>query len=510
MPNYRLRHYDPATGDETPQWGFYNSRQKIQIFGGAFANGKTTALVVKALGLVKDYPGSNGLLARATYPKLNDTLRKEFLSWCPPEWIRRKPTQDDNTCYMVNGTVVNFRYVAQKGKQREDGTTTSNLLSATYDWIGVDQVEDPEISHKDMLDLMGRLRGSTTYRPPEGDDKTMPSTGPRWLMLTCNPSHGWFYREIVQPYIIWKIKGLPTEKLLVDSDSQMPIIDLYEGSTYTNAENLEPDYIRGLESSYKGQMRDRYLLGKWAAFEGLVYPEFSQDVNMIPREVAWGHLMGCLKNHVEVKVIEGYDFGLASPSCYLFGFIDHLGRVFVMDGYYIPEFKYDKQPGAITDIRSKYASYLEIEDPIWADPSIFRRQVIAGHKATGDTLAKLYKEMGIRMRPASNDITSGIAKVNAYIGGSVNTPHILTGETPGPMLYIVDDLQWYSDEVFSYFWKRNPQGMQIDEPIDGKDHAMDATKYMLAKLPSPSEVIVKRNAQTPEWMFWREVEAESV
>ena len=61
------------------QYNFHMSRAPIQMFGGAFANGKTTALVVKALKLARDYPGSNGLLARETYPKLNDTLRKVFM-----------------------------------------------------------------------------------------------------------------------------------------------------------------------------------------------------------------------------------------------------------------------------------------------------------------------------------------------------------------------------------------------------------------------------------------------
>src|SRR4051812_26828825 len=138
MPNYRLE-------KGSLQWGFNKSRAKMQIFGGAFANGKTTALVIKALGLVKDYPGCNGLLARETYPKLNDTLRKEFLNWCPPHWIKRRPTQEDNTVYFNNGSVVNFRYVNQRGKSRDDGSSSSNLLSATYDWIGVDQIEDPGI-----------------------------------------------------------------------------------------------------------------------------------------------------------------------------------------------------------------------------------------------------------------------------------------------------------------------------------------------------------------------------
>src|SRR5215207_3497129 len=157
------------------QDSFFQLRTKIQLFGGGFGNGKTTAAVGKTLQLTQDYPGANVLMARSTYPKLNDTLRKEFLKWCPKDWIASFPlsVNASNLCTLKNGTTLPFRYIAQQGKQEE--SSTSNLLSATYDVIVVDQAEDPEISFKDFLDLMGRLRGNTPYR---GDDPTMPRTGP--------------------------------------------------------------------------------------------------------------------------------------------------------------------------------------------------------------------------------------------------------------------------------------------------------------------------------------------
>ena len=126
---------------------FFQSRAKIQFFGGGYGNGKTSAMTVKAmLKVAKDYPGCNILMTRSTYPKLNDTLRKTFLEFCPAEWIDSFPLSknSDNTCKLVNGTTINFRYIAQR-KSTEDGGSTSNLLSATYDLIVVDQIEDPEI-----------------------------------------------------------------------------------------------------------------------------------------------------------------------------------------------------------------------------------------------------------------------------------------------------------------------------------------------------------------------------
>lgn len=489
----------------SPQDRFLNSRAKIQIFGGAFANGKSSTLIQKTLRLATDYPGLRAVLGRATYPKLNGTLRSDFLNdWCPASWIHRKPTQDDNTCILKNGSEIQFRYIAQKGKSREDGSTTSNLLSATYDLVVIDQIEDPEIAHKDFLDMLGRLRRSTPYR---GDDETMPSSGPRWMLLGANPAANWFYREIVYPLILFRDKGIRTDKLIVDDSTGEPLIDLIEADTYSNAENLDKDYIKTLEAAYKGQMRDRYLLGKWAAFEGLVHPGFDMQRHLLKREQIVEHLAQCLKEHVNVEVMEGYDFGNVAPSCYLFGFKDHFGRVFILDGFYRSEFNYMDQPDAIFEIRDKYLAYLQVKNRILADPAIFRRMIIAKHR-TGTNLAEEFGELGVYMAAADNSITAGIAKVNAYLNGRNGIPHIVTGEEPGPLIYFADDLTFIPDEFGSYYWKRNPQMQFTDEPIDNNDHAMNTIKYLLSELPEPAKIIIPRDKLPPGYMYWREMEAK--
>lgn len=263
MAEYRL-----IPGSIQDQFG--QLRTKIQIFGGGYGNGKTAAAVVqKALRLAKEYPGSNGLIARATYPKLNDTIRKEFLKWCPKNWIQSFPLSKnaDNTCTLTNGTTINFRYIAQQGKAstEDGGQTTSNLLSATYDWIIVDQLEDPEITEKDFNDLLGRLRGNARYI---GNDPTMPLTGPRWFIGCVNPTRNWVYRKLVAPLKKYLEHGIITDELLClrepaeldngvpNPDVDKPILDdegrpqllisLVEGSTYTNKHNLGADFIATL------------------------------------------------------------------------------------------------------------------------------------------------------------------------------------------------------------------------------------------------------------------------
>lgn len=503
MPNYNL--VDPSV-----QHSFYTSRAKVQVFGGGFANGKTTALAVKAIKLAIDYPGSNGLLARETYPKLNDTLRKVFFKWCPSKWIAKKPTQDDNTCYMTNGSIVNFRYLSQRGRSKDDGSSTSNLLSATYDWIGVDQIEDPGIIYKDFLDLLGRLRGDTVYRTEtiEDEDESMPLTGPRWFMITANPTHNWFYKEIVQPYLFWLKTGQKSEKLIVDGETKLPIMELHESDTYANKANLAADYIQTLEATYKGQMRERYLHGKWVAFEGLVHPDYDPSMHRVSREYAEAYLAKCLERHVQVQAIEAYDFGIVSPSCYLLAFVDDIGRVIVIDGYYKPEFSYHEQATEIFTIRSKYSGAFRYDEEINADPAIFKRIVVAGRKEIGSTIAQLFRDLNVYMRPASNDVIAGIAKVTSYLSGKSGIPHLVTGEDNGPLIYFVDDLEFIDTEFSSYYWKQNTLGIRIDEPTDANDHAMDTLKYMLARLPEVSQIVIPADKLPPKWMFWHETEMD--
>lgn len=494
MPTYRM------TPDGLHD-RFMKLRTKIQMLGGGFGNGKTAAVCVKVIQLAQAYPGCNILIARETYPKLNDTIRKEFYKWCPRTLVQRWPTKDDNTLIMKNGSVVNFRYLQQR-KSNEDGSTTSNLLSATYDVVVVDQLEDPGIKYKDFLDLLGRLRGSAPYK---GDDPTMPITGPRWLLLTCNPTAGWVYKKLVKPYHKYLATGLVEEDLIHNPNTLEPLITILEGSTYENARNVGEDFIQMLEAAYKGQMKARFLEGKWASYEGLVYPSYDSVIHQVPKERLVRMLYEAAENKSKLTAVEGFDLGLVKPSCYLLGFTDEIGRLFLLDGFYEPTPNVDKAGESILAIREKYYEYLDFEDPVWADPAIFRRTVINRTGQSTDTVAKiLTRDYDLFIRPGQNDIASGIMKVTSYLD-LVEGMYFDDPTQPGPLLHMSNELTFIDDEITSYFWKPSTDGDgHIDEPKDGNDHAMDAIKYMLSKLPEASKLLYKIPKTLPEWMKWQE------
>lgn len=502
MPNFRLER-------NSLQDRFLNSKGKVQLYGGGFANGKTSAACIKCIRIAKDYPGANILMARSTYPKLNDTLRKEFLKWLPSDWIKSFPksANGSNTCTLTNGTTINFRYIAQQGKLGNEATT-SNLLSATYDAIFVDQMEDPEIVHKDFLDLLGRLRGMTPY---DGEDPTMPKTGPRWFVLTTNPTRNWVYRKLVKPVHELKL-GHINEDLLCETDADgkmlfneeklpVPIIEIYEGSTYENKDNLEQDFIKTLESSYKGQMRSRFLMGEWASYEGLVYPVFNETIHVMSHHSIENYYKQLQLTTTGITYLEGYDYGLAVPYCYLLGFSDPHGNVFLMDGQYEKESPLDDHIADIKRIRNEY-SVVE-SNMILADPDIFRRKA-AGGKLVGKAISDMFMEENIVCRRGNNDISNGIVKINQYLIPQQHHQNPITGEYNSPYMYVSDKLEWWINEINDYYWMKNPMGEQMDKPVDRDDHAMDTTKYMLSERPNISKLRVANSPKEVGWTTWGE------
>lgn len=483
---------------------FRLSRSPIQLFGGGYGNGKTAALCIKCITLALGYPGSNGLIGRATYAKLNDTIKKEFFKWLPPQYIARMPTTTDNTLIMTNGTTVNFRYISQRGKKSFDNSSTSNLLSATFDWAAIDQIEDPEITYKDFLDVLGRMRGSTPYK---GTDPTMPFIGPGYLLLATNPTGNWVYTKLVKPIHEFMATGHVSEALIYDEDlykdtfEVRPLIALFEAPTSANEKNLPPEFIKKLKNTYKGQMYDRYFLGKWAAFEGLVYPEFDRDTHMLPHQRIMRILHDNWKDRSKYEAIEGFDFGIGAPSCYVLAFTDEFGRIFVVDGFYEPGLTERKIWEKIDEIRTKYEAYLTFREPIWADPAIFKRTQVVGETVT--TLADLLTDRGLYIKPGQNSIESGLIKVAGYLAmqdqNGLDSP-----ELAGPNMFFSDNLQFIPEEFLGYFWQMNPMGERIDKPIDRNDHAMDALKFMLSRQPDATELVYNQPLPTHEMLKWHE------
>ncbi len=511
----RAQVYKLISGSAAEQ--FHNSRAKIRLYGGGFANGKTTALVAETLKIARDYPGSSGLLGRATYPKLNSTLRREFYKWCPVDWIKSADRSKENSCVLRNGSTIDFRYIEQQGAS--DGESTSNLLSANYDYIVIDQIDDVEINYEDFLQLLGRLRGSTPYN---GDDKTMPRTGPRMIILSCNPTLGWPFKRIVKPVHDLRAGRIDEKNLICERDKTgkivfdavglpKPLVEVFEASTYDNAQNLEGDYIQTLEATYGGKMRDRYLLGKWVAFDGVVYEEFDTNTHVVAESILRQHILQMRVAGERHGLVEGYDFGLTSPSCYVMGVSDAQGCVYLLDGFYQPNAGIAWQADQIKKIREEQypeECWLSDMQEMLADPQIFKT-ISPGRHTVGKSIAEMFADEGIRMRRGNNNILNGITKVKSYLLPQQTVLNPFTHAWGSPKLFISEKLYWLIDEITTYRWKKRRNDETFDVPVDAKNHAMDALKYALSKSPSVGRMFLRNRAPKqlmPALARWNETE----
>jgi hypothetical protein len=352
---------------------------------------------------------------------------------------------------------------------------------------------------------MGRLRADTPY---QGSDPTMPKDGPRWFMVAANPTGNWVYYKFIKPMHDYR-KGIISPELIVDPDTGLPLISLFEGSTYDNAHNLKADYIKGLEATYRGQMRDRYLLGKWASYEGLVYPMVTEDTHFVDHDTAIAYLHKMRENRYFISWVEGYDHGLSSPTCYLLGFVDDEGNVIWIDGFHKAEMSIAASAERIRMLRMLHG--VPDDHVIDADPAIFRRTGTSDTRIVGKTVAGMYhSEHGIQMRRGNNDIINGIAKVQGYLNLQQYHRNPFTGQVNAPFMYFSRRLEFVRKEIFGYHWQRQKSTGQImDKPSDKNDHAMDVIKYATGSKPQVSELVSRHSLLLPAAYMWHVVEGQS-
>lgn len=475
----------------SPQYKLFMSEAPIQIAAGGYGWGKTSLLCVKCIQIMQDYPNCHGAILRNTEPNLNTTTYQEFLKWCPKHLIAKYPSNKDKHLVFKNGSSVLFSYI--KMNVRGD-SKTMNLLSATFDFIFIDQLEDPEFNYDLFCDLQGRLRGTAKYV----GDQNKP-TYCNYMMCTTNPTQNWINTKLVRPLKVYEKTGVISEDLMKDEELYEKtgevklVIDLIEGTTYDNADHLPEGFIKRLENIYKGNRRRKYMLGEWDVGENLVYDMFSYNDNVVDECDMEEHLKNVKKDYSPIW-IEGFDYGVAKPSCYLLAFIDQHGIYNFVDGFYKAELSVRDQASLIKEIRDKYG--VDKGDVV-SDPALFRRS-----RVDLNTVAEEFSRHGIDLVRGNNNISGGIARCGSMIELSIGrNPY--TGATMSPKVIISSRLQFMIDEIVNYRWKESRDGI-MDVPSDKNDHAMDAMKYILTYDEDKAKMVKKMIQFQQEIRQWRE------
>ena len=204
--------------------------------------------------------------------------------------------------------------------------------------------------------------------------------------------------------------------------------------TLFDNEALDPEYVESIvKSTPSGMYTDRDIYGRWVSPEGVVYPDFRQELYVSPDAIAGMDFE---------RYFAGVDWGY-----------EHFGAIVVCgvrsDGVKV-----------ITDI---YAAQYE-EIGYWADiakgiKTRYGNINFYCDDARPEHVTRLRKE-GIRAINAKKSVLSGIEQVGK-------------GFKTGALL-ITDSSKRFKDEIYQYVWNDT-----TGEPVKQFDDVLDAIRYAI-------------------------------
>lgn len=215
-------------------------------------------------------------------------------------------------------------------------------------------------------------------------------------------------------------------------EQKHPSCNVIESNLLDN-KYLPSDYVEHMKTALTGQRHERYVLGKWGAFEGLVYG-FDRALHVRELEHKWK------------RVVAGVDLGYTHPVAILV-----LGQ-WADDRWHIIAEVY--KTGLVPDAFLKQADWLMQQYKIerfFVDPSA--PEIIA-----------MMRQANLPATEANNAVFEGIQAVQ-----NLMTP---AGVSGAPRLTIAPECINTIREFESYAWK-----LEKDAPVKEFDHAMDALRY---------------------------------
>lgn len=419
--------FEPLEG----QRAFLEATEEEVLYSGAFGAGKTEVLARKAHFLSYFFPGNEGLIARRYAADLPETTLKKLLEVIPEEAIIDH-NQTKKKLTIESKVPGRPSFIYYRGLDRPWG-----VASMTLGWALVD--EAIEIEQEQWIMLEGRLRLNTVPFRQLGA-ATNPGSPGHWL-------HERFFVE--RPL----------------NDEGKPVRRLIQADAFQNRHN--PEDYRARLRRFKGVFYERYVLGKWVGFTGLVYQEWN------PAK----HVIASFEIPEDWPRYRAIDWGTANPFCCLWAAMRPSdGALFIyrqiyMSGRTALEHAHDVKR------HSQGESY---------------QWTVADHDL-GDRL--IFLREGIQTLPAFKKKDVGIQLVQERISltdeeGAQREPRLFVFEDS---LVEVDQRLEQEGEPYAlehepgyYKWQRKKgaaQGTQLkDEPLDERNHGLDALRYLVAEI----------------------------
>ena len=241
------------------------------------------------------------------------------------------------------------------------------------------------------------------------------------LWFNCNPEnpHHWFYTE-------WVCKA--KEKNC-----------LYLHFTMDDNPSLSESVRKRYDTLYSGAFHERFVLGKWVAVTGLVYPMFRPETHVVP----W--------QGTPCRCFISCDYGTVNPSSFGLWGQDENGVWHRMREYYFDS----RREGVQRTDEEHYAGLVTLA----ADLPV---EAVIVDPSAASFMECIRRHGAFRVVPANNDVLDGIRRVSCAL-------------KEGKLRFdpsCADTLR----EFTLYRWDEN---CARDVPRKEHDHAMDDLRYFV-------------------------------
>ena len=214
---------------------------------------------------------------------------------------------------------------------------------------------------------------------------------------------------------------------------------------------LSPLFVEALKREYAGTVYyDRFILGKWALAEGLVYPMFNKDKHVI-RCLPWE---GDKKEKPKYKDSGEYyvsvDYGTINPTSM------GLWRIYDGVAYRVKEYYFDSRREKRQKTDEEY--YQDLCE--FVEGKEIAAIIIDPSAASFITLIRRHGRFSVRK--ANNDVLDGIRTTSTFLNaGQIKVHEACT-----------DSIREYG----AYRWDEKSTD---DRVLKENDHAMDDTRYFV-------------------------------